>query len=82
MSKAPAKTKTKAPAQTDMSGLYLGALEQSQNNTLLCDRNLLITYANYTAKKTLAALESEMKKMLPKFNVNTVVGTCDDFEEF
>ncbi len=80
MSKAPAKTKTKAPAQADMSGFYLGALEQSQNNILLCDRNLVITYANSTAKKTLVALEPEIKKVLPKFNVNTVVGTCiDDF---
>jgi methyl-accepting chemotaxis protein len=80
MSKAPAKTKTKAPAQADMSEFYLGALEQSQNNILLCDRNLVITYANSTAKKTLVALEPEIKKVLPKFNVNTVVGTCiDDF---
>jgi len=80
MSKAPAKTKTKASAQADMSGFYLGALEQSQNNILLCDRNLVITYANSTAKKTLVALEPEIKKVLPKFNVNTVVGTCiDDF---
>ncbi|MDR4474134.1 MAG: methyl-accepting chemotaxis protein [Nitrospira sp.] len=80
MSKAPAKTKTKTPAQADMSGFYLGALEQSQNNILLCDRNLVITYANSTAKKTLVALEPEIKKVLPKFNVNTVVGTCiDDF---
>ena len=80
MSKAPAKTKTKAPTQADMSGFYLGALEQSQNNILLCDRNLVITYANSTAKKTLVALESEIKKVLPKFNVNTVVGACiDDF---
>ncbi|MDR4472207.1 MAG: globin domain-containing protein [Nitrospira sp.] len=80
MSKAPAKTKTKTPAQADMSGFYLG-LEQSQNNILLCDRNLVITYANSTAKKTLVALEPEIKKvLLPKFNVNTVVGTCiDDF---
>ncbi len=80
MSKAPAKTKKKAPAQADMSGFYLGALDQSQNNILLCDRNLVITYANSTAKKTLAALESEIKKVLPKFNLNSVVGTCiDDF---
>jgi len=78
MSNAPAKTKKKAPAQADMSGFYLGALEQSQNNILLCDRNLVITYANSTAKKTLVALESEIKKVLPKFNVNTVVGTCID----
>ena len=41
--KATAKTK-KTPAQTDMSGFYLQvALEQSQNNILLCDRNLVIT---------------------------------------
>ncbi|CAE6776092.1 methyl-accepting chemotaxis protein [Nitrospira defluvii] len=78
MSKAPAKSKTKALAQVDMSEFYLGALEQSQNNILLCDRNLVITYANSTAKKTLTALEPAIKKVLPKFNVSTVVGTCID----
>jgi methyl-accepting chemotaxis protein len=58
----------------------LGALDQSQNNILLCDRNLVITYANSTAKKTLVALEAEIKKVLPKFNASTVVGVCiDDF---
>lgn len=78
MSKAPTKTKKKAPAQADMNEFYLGALDQSQNNILLCDRNLVITYANSTAKKTLTAIESEIKKVLPKFNVNSVVGTCID----
>ncbi len=78
MNKAPAKSKTKALAQVDMSEFYLGALEQSQNNILLCDRNLVITYANSTAKKTLTALEPAIKKVLPKFNVSTVVGTCID----
>ncbi len=80
MSKATGKTKKSAPAQADMSGFYLGALEQSQNNILLCDRNLVITYANSTAKKTLVALETEIKKVLPKFNASAVVGVCiDDF---
>jgi methyl-accepting chemotaxis protein len=49
MSKA--KEKKGAAAGTDMLGFYLGALDQSQNNILLCDRNLVITYANSTAKR-------------------------------
>ena len=63
MSKA--KQKKGAAAGTDMMGFYLGALDQSQNNILLCDRNLVITYANSTAKKTLISLEAEIKKVLP-----------------
>ncbi|MBX3340433.1 MAG: PAS domain S-box protein [Nitrospira sp.] len=78
MSKSKAKKGT--AAQADMTGFYLGALDQSQNNILLCDRNLVITYANSTAQKTLVALESEIKKVLPQFNASAVVGTCiDDF---
>lgn len=78
MSKA--KSKKGAPAQADMTGFYLGALDQSQNNILLCDRNLVITYANSTAKNTLVSLEAEIKKVLPKFNAAAIVGVCiDDF---
>jgi methyl-accepting chemotaxis protein len=78
MSKA--KEKQDASAGADMLGFYLGALDQSQNNILLCDRNLVITYANSTAKKTLISLEAEIKKVLPKFNASAVVGVCiDDF---
>jgi PAS domain S-box-containing protein len=78
MSKA--KQKKGAAAGTDMMGFYLGALDQSQNNILLCDRNLVITYANATAQKTLVALEAEIKKVLPKFNASAVIGVCiDDF---
>jgi methyl-accepting chemotaxis protein len=78
MSKA--KQKKGAAAGTDMMGFYLGALDQSQNNILLCDRNLVITYANSTAQKTLVALEAEIKKVLPKFNASAVIGVCiDDF---
>lgn len=78
MSKA--KEKKGASAGTDMLGFYLGALDQSQNNILLCDRNLVITYANSTAQKTLTTLESEIKKVLPKFSASAIVGTCiDDF---
>ncbi|HMU31790.1 MAG: hypothetical protein K1X60_16005 [Nitrospira sp.] len=74
------KGKKGTAAQADMTEFYLGALDQSQNNILLCDRNLVITYANSTAQKTLATLEPAIKKVLPKFNLSTVVGTCiDDF---
>ena len=74
------KGKKAAAPQADMTEFYLGALDQSQNNILLCDRNLVITYANSTAQKTLVALESEIKKVLPQFSAAAVVGTCiDDF---
>jgi methyl-accepting chemotaxis protein len=74
------KGKKGAAAHADMTEFYLGALDQSQNNILLCDRNLVITYANSTAQKTLVALESEIKKVLPQFNAAAVVGVCiDDF---
>ncbi len=78
MSKA--KQKKGESGGTDMLGFYLGALDQSQNNILLCDRNLVITYANSTAQKTLVTLEAEIKKVLPKFNAAAIIGVCiDDF---
>lgn len=63
------KGKKAAAPQADMTEFYLGALDQSQNIILLCDRNLVITYANSTAQKTLVALEGEIKKVLPQFSV-------------
>ena len=52
----------KTPAQTDKEWILSGCA-RAQNNILLCDRNLVITYANSTAKRTLPQpLESEIKK--------------------
>jgi methyl-accepting chemotaxis protein len=62
----------------DMGTLCKTALDNTQTNVLMCDRNLVVTYINKTAQQKLKALEAEIKKVLPSFNADTVVGTCID----
>ena len=62
----------------DMGTLCMTALDNSQTNVLMCDRNLVVTYINKTAQKKLKDLEAEIKKVLPSFNADAIVGTCID----
>ncbi len=62
----------------DMGTLCMAALDNSQTNVLMCDRSYVITYINKNAQKKLKALEAEIKKVLPSFNADTIVGTCID----
>ena len=62
----------------DMGTLCMTALDNSQTNVLMCDRNLVITYINKTAQAKLKGLEVEIRKVLPTFNADTIVGTCID----
>ncbi|MDO9117634.1 MAG: methyl-accepting chemotaxis protein [Nitrospira sp.] len=77
MSKSKSKTKGVATGP-DMGMLCMTALDNSQTNVLMCDRNLVITYINKTAQKKLKDLETEIKKVLPSFNADAIVGTCID----
>ncbi len=54
------------------------ALDNSTSNVLMCDRNLIITYINKAASSRLKSLESEIRKVLPSFNADKVVGVCID----
>jgi methyl-accepting chemotaxis protein len=62
----------------DMGALCMTALDNAQTNVLMCDRNLVVTYINKTAQQKLKSLEAEIRKVLPSFNADTVVGTCID----
>lgn len=67
-----------AATGVDMGTLCISALDNSQTNVLMCDRNLVVTYINKTAQSKLKGLEAEIKKVLPSFNADTIVGTCID----
>lgn len=67
-----------AAAGPDMGTLCMTALDNSQTNVLMCDRNLVVTYINKTAQSKLKGLEAEIRKVLPSFSADTIVGTCID----
>jgi len=54
------------------------ALDGVNTNVLLCDRDCVITYINKTAQQKLKELEGEIRKVLPAFNADQIVGTCID----
>ncbi|MEQ1794965.1 MAG: methyl-accepting chemotaxis protein [Nitrospira sp.] len=58
--------------------LIKSATDNSTSNILMCDRNLTITYVNKAAQDKLKALESEIRKVLPAFSADKIVGTCID----
>jgi len=58
--------------------LVKSAMDNSNSNVLMCDRNLTITYINKAAQDKLKTLESEIRKVLPSFNADKIVGTCID----
>src|SRR5579884_703071 len=54
------------------------ALNQIQTHVMLCDRNSAITYINDSSRKTLTALESEIRRAIPDFSVERLVGSKID----
>ena len=58
--------------------LVKSAMDNSMTNVLMCDRNLMVTYINKAAQDKLKALENEIRKVLPAFNADNIVGTCID----
>ena len=58
--------------------LVKSAMDNSGTNVLMCDRNLIVTYINKAAQDKLKGLEHEIRKVLPSFNADTIVGTCID----
>jgi methyl-accepting chemotaxis protein len=58
--------------------LVKSATDTSTSNILMCDRNLVITYINKAASSKLKALEMEIRKVLPAFNADKIVGVCID----
>ncbi len=58
--------------------LVKSAMDNSTSNVLMCDRNYVVTYINKAALDKLKALEGEIRKVLPAFNADRIVGTCID----
>ncbi|MDP1946029.1 MAG: methyl-accepting chemotaxis protein [Nitrospirota bacterium] len=58
--------------------LVKSAMDNSGTNVLMCDRNLIVTYINKAAQDKLKGLENEIRKVLPSFNADKIVGTCID----
>ena len=54
------------------------SLDNSTGNVLMCDRNFVVTYINKAALSKLKVLESEIRKVLPNFSADQIVGTCID----
>ena len=67
----------KRKAERDMT-ILKNSLDNSTSNVLMCDRNLMVTYINKAALGKLKALESEIRKVIPAFNADKIVGTCID----
>ena len=58
--------------------LVKSAMDNSNSNVLMCDRNFVVTYINKAAQDKLKGLEQEIRKVLPSFNADKIVGTCID----
>jgi methyl-accepting chemotaxis protein len=71
-------TGRKKPVHRDIEALCKIALDQVNQNVLMCDRNLTITYANKTSLKKLRELEGEIRKTIPSFSAEMVVGANID----
>ena len=73
--------KTAATTKPAMSGLAQQckqALDRANTNVLMCDPSFTITYANQTSLKTLRALEGEIRKVMPNFAADRIVGSSID----
>ncbi|HEY7772652.1 MAG TPA: methyl-accepting chemotaxis protein [Marinagarivorans sp.] len=57
---------------------YANALKQCQANVMLADNDLNIVYMNDTVVDMLRSRESQLKKILPNFSVDRLIGTNVD----
>lgn len=64
------------------NAMYANALQQCQANVMLADNDLNIVYMNKTVTDMLKNRESELRKVLPNFSVDKLIGTnVDDFHK-
>ncbi len=63
--------------ETEVSRLW-GLIETAKTNFMICDKDLVITYCNPAVLEMMRQYESELKKNLPQFSVDDLVGTCID----
>ncbi len=54
------------------------AVDGAQANLMICDKDLVITYANPSVVKMMAKRAEELRKVFPGFDANNLVGQCID----
>ncbi|VAW70052.1 Methyl-accepting chemotaxis protein I (serine chemoreceptor protein) [hydrothermal vent metagenome] len=54
------------------------AVDGANANLMICDTDLVITYANPSVVKMMAARADELRKIFPGFDANNLVGQCID----
>ena len=54
------------------------ALDHASTNVMVCDRNYTIIYINKSSERTFRKLEGEIRKVIPGFSIDTLVGSQID----
>ena len=54
------------------------AVQGAQTSLMICDENLTITYMNPAVIEMLKKRESQLRQVIPGFDVSSLVGTCID----
>lgn len=67
----------KRKMETEMARLKT-SLDNTRTNVLVCDRSYTLVYANNASVTTLRRLEAEIRKALPNFSVDRLIGTSID----
>ncbi|MDH4187455.1 MAG: methyl-accepting chemotaxis protein [Nitrospira sp.] len=67
----------KRKGETEMARLK-ASLDNARSNVLVCDRSYTVVYANNQSVTTLRRLESEIRKVMPSFAVDKVIGSSID----
>jgi len=75
-SKAP-KARAPSAEETERS-LVRGALDSTTANVMVADKDLNIVYMNTTVIAMMRAAEADIRKDLPRFDTNTLMGTNID----
>lgn len=64
--------------QADENARILGALESTSTNVMLADENRVIVYMNKAVVTMLSAVQNDLRKALPHFDVGQLIGTSID----
>ena len=67
----------KRKMETEMARLKT-SLDNARTNVFVADRTYTIAYMNRAAETALRSLEHEIRKLMPSFSVDRVVGSCID----
>ncbi len=63
--------------ETEVARLQ-SAINGAQANLMLCDENLVITYANPAVIDMLSSRQAELREIWPSLDTNNIVGQCID----